>query len=186
MYSREWFRIPSGFLYVAPVLLFVCSPCTQCRRSGSPSLWCVFGPFYFLFMHHDLLDEEPQQLRCQRLNVRVPLRFIEEGCRIAYRLFQPLYFRFSLRKSFCQLCLFICVAGNEHLELFCCNSPQYAGSKFDFLPFVVATIVATAAIQAALPGSRRLLAAVFVSFAFSTRRFSPPNRIGAQISKILS
>ena len=63
---------------------------------------------------------------------------------------------------------------------------RYAGSKFDFLPFVVATIVATAAIQAALPGSRRLRAAFFVSFAFSTRRFSPPNRIGAQISKILS
>ena len=63
---------------------------------------------------------------------------------------------------------------------------RYAGSKFDFLPFVVATIVATAAIQAALSGSRRFLAAVFVSFAFSTRRFSPPNRIGAQISKILS
>ena len=63
---------------------------------------------------------------------------------------------------------------------------RYAGSKFDFLPFVVATIVATAAIQAALPGSRRFLAAVFISFAFSTRRFSPPNRIGAQISKILS
>ena len=21
-------------------------------------LWCVFGPFYFLFMHHNLLDEE--------------------------------------------------------------------------------------------------------------------------------
>ena len=58
--------------------------------------------------------------------------------------------------------------------------------KFRFLPFVVATIVATAAIQAALPGSRRFLAAVFISFAFSTRRFSPPNRIGAQISKILS
>ena len=63
---------------------------------------------------------------------------------------------------------------------------RYAGLKFDFLPFVVATIVATAAIQAALSGSRRFLAAVFVSFAFSTRRFSPPNRIGAQISKILS
>ena len=27
------------------------------------SLWCMLGPFYFLFMHHDLLDEEPQQLR---------------------------------------------------------------------------------------------------------------------------
>lgn len=26
-------------------------------------LWCVFGPFYFLFIHHNLLDEEPQQLR---------------------------------------------------------------------------------------------------------------------------
>ena len=26
-------------------------------------LWCVFGPFYFLFMHHNLLDEEPRQLR---------------------------------------------------------------------------------------------------------------------------
>ena len=62
-------------------------------------LWCVFGPFYFLFMHHDLLDEEPQQLRCQRLNVRVPLRFVEERCRIAYRLFQPLDFRFSLRSD---------------------------------------------------------------------------------------
>ena len=63
---------------------------------------------------------------------------------------------------------------------------RYAGLKFDFLLCVVATIVATAAIQAALPGSRRFLAAVFISFAFSTRRFSPPNRIGAQISKILS
>ena len=63
---------------------------------------------------------------------------------------------------------------------------RYASLKFDFLPFVVATIVATAAIQAALSGSRRFLAAVFISFAFSTRRFSPPNRIGAQISKILS
>ena len=27
------------------------------------SLWCVLGPLYFFFMHHDLLDEEPQQLR---------------------------------------------------------------------------------------------------------------------------
>ena len=49
------------------------------------SLWCVLGPLYFFFMHHDLLDEEPQQLRRQRLNVRVPLRFIEEGCRITNR-----------------------------------------------------------------------------------------------------
>ena len=24
----------------------------------------VFGPLHFLFMHHDLLDEEPQQLQC--------------------------------------------------------------------------------------------------------------------------
>ena len=63
---------------------------------------------------------------------------------------------------------------------------RYEKLNLGFLTFVVATIVATAAIQAALPGSRRLLAAVFVSFAFSTRRFSPLNRIGAQISKILS
>ena len=28
------------------------------------SLWCVFGPFYFLFMHHNFLNKEPQQLRC--------------------------------------------------------------------------------------------------------------------------
>ena len=63
---------------------------------------------------------------------------------------------------------------------------RYEKLNLGFLTFVVATIVATAAIQAALPGSRRFLAAVFVSFAFSTRRFSPPNRIGAQISKILS
>ena len=61
---------------------------------------------------------------------------------------------------------------------------RYVNLKFGFLPFVVASIVATAAIQAALPGSRRLLAAVFVSFAFSTRRFSPPNRIGAQLPAI--
>ena len=85
-------------------------------------LWCVFGPFYFLFMHHNLLDEEPQQLRCQRLNVRVPLRFVEERCRIAYRLFQPLDFRFSLRKGFCQLCLFVRVTGREYLGLFCRDS----------------------------------------------------------------
>ena len=77
-------------------------------------------------MHHNFLNEEPQQLRCQRLNVRVPLRFVEERCRIAYRLFQPMYFRFSLRERFYQLCLFICVAGREQLELFCRDAPQYA------------------------------------------------------------
>ena len=70
-------------------------------------LWCVFGPFYFLFIHHNLLDEEPQQLRCQRLNVRVPLRFVEERCRVAYRIFQPLDLCFSPRKSFCQLLSFL-------------------------------------------------------------------------------
>ena len=90
------------------------------------SLWCVFGPFYFLFMHHDLLDEEPQQLRCQLLNICVPLRFVEERCRIAYRLFQPMYLRFSLRERFCQLCLLLRVTGREHLELFCRDAPQYA------------------------------------------------------------
>ena len=66
-------------------------------------LWCVFGPFYFLFMHHNFLNEEPQQLRCQRLNIRVSLCFVEEGCRIAYRLFQPLDLCFSLWERFCQL-----------------------------------------------------------------------------------
>ena len=85
-------------------------------------LWYVLGPLHFLFMHHNFLDEEPQQLRCQRLNVRVPLRSVEEGYRIAYRIFQPLDLCFSPRKGFCQLCLFICVAGGEHLELFCRDS----------------------------------------------------------------
>ena len=70
-------------------------------------LWCVFGPFYFLFIHHDLLDEEPQQFRCQRLNIRVSLRFVEERCRIAYRIFQPLGLCFSPRKGFCQLLSFL-------------------------------------------------------------------------------
>ena len=68
---------------------------------------------------------QPQQLRCQRLNVRVPLRFIEEGCRIAYRFFQPLYFRFSLWERFCQLCLLVRVTGREQLELFCRDAPQH-------------------------------------------------------------
>ena len=89
------------------------------------SLRCVLGPPDFLFMYHDLLDEEPQQFRRQRLNVCVPLRFVEEGCRITNRFFQPLDLCFSLRKIFCQLCLFICVAGLDHLELFCCILPQY-------------------------------------------------------------
>ena len=71
------------------------------------SLWCVFGPFYFLFMHHNFLNEEPQQLRCQRLNIRVSLCFVEEGCRIAYRIFQPLDLCFSPRKGFCQLLSFL-------------------------------------------------------------------------------
>ena len=66
-------------------------------------LRCVFGPFYFLFIHHNLLDEEPQQLRCQLLNVRVPLRFVEEGCRITNCFFQPLDLCFSLWDRFCQL-----------------------------------------------------------------------------------
>ena len=63
----------------------------------------VFGPLYFLFMHHNFLNEEPQQLRCQRLNIRVSLCFVEEGCRITYRLFQPLDLCFSLWERFCQL-----------------------------------------------------------------------------------
>ena len=36
------------------------------------------------------------------------------------------YFRFSLRKSFCQLCLFVRVTGREQLELFCRDAPKYA------------------------------------------------------------
>ena len=51
------------------------------------SLRCVLGPLYFFFMHHDLLDENPQQLRCQLSDVCVPLRFVEERCRIVYRFF---------------------------------------------------------------------------------------------------
>ena len=70
-------------------------------------LWCVLGPLHVLFMHHDLLDEEPQQLRCQRLNVRVPLRFVEKSCRIAYRFFQPLDLCFLLWERFCQLLSFL-------------------------------------------------------------------------------
>ena len=92
------------------VLRFCCLSVFHAANVGVVNfhcLWCVFGPFYFLFMHHDLLDEEPQQLRCQRLNVRVPLRFVEEGCRIAYRFFQPMYFRFSLWERFCQLLSFL-------------------------------------------------------------------------------
>ena len=44
------FRTLSGFLYVAPVLLFVCSPCTQCRRSEFPPsvvrVWTILLPFH--------------------------------------------------------------------------------------------------------------------------------------------
>jgi len=32
------------------------------------SLWCVFGPLHFFFMHHDLLNEELQQLQCYTNN----------------------------------------------------------------------------------------------------------------------
>ena len=32
---------------------------------------CVFGPLHILFVHHDFLNEQPQQLRRQFLNVRV-------------------------------------------------------------------------------------------------------------------
>ena len=28
------------------------------------SLWCVLGPLHVLFMHHNFLNEEPQQLQC--------------------------------------------------------------------------------------------------------------------------
>ena len=46
----QWFRIPSGFLYVVPVLLFVCSPCSQCRRSEFPPsvvrVWTILLPFH--------------------------------------------------------------------------------------------------------------------------------------------
>ena len=97
------------------------------------SLWCVLGPLYFFFMHHDLLDEEPQQLRCQRLNIRVPLRFVEERYRVAYRIFQPLDLCFSPRKGFCQFCLFIGVTGREQLELFCRDTAQHTVLIDDFL-----------------------------------------------------
>ena len=59
-------------------------------------LWCVLGPLHVLFMHHDLLDEEPQQLRCQRLNVRVPLRFVEEAVRPVHGFTQTLDFTLFL------------------------------------------------------------------------------------------
>ena len=107
---------------------FCCFPVFHAANVGVVnfhSLWCVLGPLHFLFMHHNFLNEEPQQLRRQRLNVRVPLRFVEEGCRIAYRFFQPMYFRFSLRERFCQFCLFIGVTGREQLELFCRDTSQH-------------------------------------------------------------
>lgn len=113
------------------LLRFCCFPVFHAANIGIVdlhSLWCVFGPFYFLFMHHDLLDEEPQQLRCQLLNIFVPLRFVEERCRIAYRLFRPLDLCFSLWERFYQLCLFICVAGREQLELFCRDAPSTLSS----------------------------------------------------------
>ena len=49
-YSWEWFRIPSGSLCAVRVRPFVCSPCSQCRRSGSPQsvvrVWTILLPFH--------------------------------------------------------------------------------------------------------------------------------------------
>ena len=59
------------------------------------------------------------------MNVRVPLRFVEEGCRITNCFFQPLDLCFSLWERFCQLCLLVCVTGGEHLELFCRDTAQH-------------------------------------------------------------
>ena len=33
----------------------------------------VLAPLHVLFVYHDILDGQPQQLRCQLLDVRVPL-----------------------------------------------------------------------------------------------------------------
>ena len=85
----------SGYFQDLVVLFrFCCFPVFHAPNVGAVNfhrLWCVFGPFYFLFMHHDLLDEEPQQLRCQLLNICVPLRFVEERYRRVDRRPRPAF-----------------------------------------------------------------------------------------------
>ena len=45
------------------------------------SLWYALGPFCIFFVNRDLLNEQPQQLRCRFRDIQVSFRFIKEAGR---------------------------------------------------------------------------------------------------------
>lgn len=77
-------------------------------------------------MNHDLLNEQPQQLRRQFRDIRVPLRLIKEAVRPAHRFPQALDLTLFLWNTGCDAALFFRVAAGEHLELLRGDTAQHA------------------------------------------------------------
>ncbi len=63
---------------------------------------------------------------------------------------------------------------------------RYASSKFDFFAFCSRYNSRYGSDSGGIARQQEISGGGFHFICFSTRRFSPPNRIGAQISKILS
>ena len=88
-------------------------------------LGSVFRPLYLFLVNHDLLNEQPQQLRRQFRDIRVPLRLIKEAVRPAHRFPQALDLTLFLWNTDSDEVLFFRVAAGEYLELLRGDTAQH-------------------------------------------------------------
>ena len=87
-------------------------------------LLSVLAPLHVLFVDHDLLDEQPQQLRRQLPDVRVPLCQGDKVVGAGHLLPQPLDGSFLFWDGLIQRFHLLGVAAGERLELLRCDPPQ--------------------------------------------------------------
>ena len=80
------------------------------------SLGRVLRPLYLFLVDYDPLNEQPQQLRRQFRDIRVPLCLIKEAVRPARRFPQALDLTLFLWNTASDAVLFFRVAAGEHLE----------------------------------------------------------------------
>ena len=76
-------------------------------------------------MDHDPLNEQPQQLRRQLRDIRIPLRLVEEAVRLVHGFPQALDLILFLWNTDSDEVLFFRVAAGEHLKLLCCDAVQH-------------------------------------------------------------
>ena len=86
----------------------------------------MLAPLHVLFVDHDLSDEQPQQLRCQLLDVCVPLCQGDKVVCAGHLLPQPLNGSFLFWDGLIQRFHLLGVAAGERLELLRCDPPQDA------------------------------------------------------------